>query len=73
MHIIHGEGPVKQGKQNIDALEKEHAGAAPMVERRNVLKSGLATTFVFAGSTVLSVLSCMRRVFSSSDDISGGS
>ena len=59
---------MKHDKGNPEALQRENPGPPSMVERRNVLKSGLAATFVCAGGTLLSVISCLRRVFSSTDD-----
>jgi hypothetical protein len=64
---------VKQGKVDHDAFERETPEPTSIVERRNILKSGLATTIVFAGGTVLSVISCLREIFSPSDDTSESS
>jgi len=64
---------VKDGKSNPEALQRETPEPPSMVERRNVLKSGLATTCIFAGGTVLSLISCLRSVFSLSDDTSESS
>ena len=64
---------MKQSKADPDELQRESPEPDSMVERRNILKSGLATTFVFAGGTLLSAISCLRRVFSESDDTSESS
>ena len=59
---------MKHRKYNPDEIEKQNPAPDSKVERRNILKSGLATTIVFAGSTVLSVISCLSEIFSLSDD-----
>jgi hypothetical protein len=64
---------VKPGKVDHDEIERGNPEPASIVERRNILKSGLATTIVFAGGTVLSVISCLREIFSPSDDTSESS
>ena len=64
---------MKHGKVDPDELERENPEADSTIERRNVLKSGLATTVVFAGGAVISAISCLQRVFSSSDDTSESS
>lgn len=64
---------MKHYKSNPDEIQRENPAPDSMVERRNILKSGLATTIVFAGGTMLSVISCLREVFSISDDDSESS
>jgi hypothetical protein len=64
---------MKPGNVDHDELEKGNSEPASIVERRNILKSGLATSIVFAGGTVLSVISCLREMFSPSDDTSESS
>jgi hypothetical protein len=64
---------VKPGNIDPDDIKKENPDPDSTIERRNVLKSGLATTVVFAGGAVLSAISCLQRVLSSSDDSSESS
>jgi len=59
---------MKHGIWTPDEIDAENSKPASLVERRNLLKSGLATTCVFAGGTVLSLISCLREIFSPSDD-----
>ena len=59
---------MKHREYKPDEAERENPQPDSMIERRNILKSGLATTIVFAGGTVLSVISCLREIFSISDD-----
>ena len=59
---------MKHYKSNPDEIQRENPAPCSKVERRNILKSGLATTIFFAGGTVISVISCLRDIFSPSDD-----
>lgn len=56
-------------KIDFDGLRKENVDSLPEIERRHFLKIGLVLTGVFAGGTVLSLLSNIDRVFASKDDM----
>ena len=64
---------MKHRKCNLDEIEEQSPAPDSKIERRNILKSGLATTIVFAGGTVISVISCLSEFFSISDDSSESS
>jgi hypothetical protein len=64
---------VKHAKVDHKEIQREDPETDSRVKRRNILKSGLAATIVFAGGTPLSVISCLRGMFSPSDDTSESS
>ena len=59
---------MKHCKVDFDELQREDPETNSIVKRRNILKSGLAASVVFAGGAALSVMSCLRELFSPSDD-----
>ena len=52
----------------IENLKKESPGKLPLLERREFLKMGFVVTGVFAGGTILSLVSNAEKVFASAGD-----
>lgn len=59
---------MEHGKRNPDERECVTYQAAPLVKRRHILKSGLATACAVAAGAIMSVVSCMSQLFSLTDD-----
>jgi protein NrfC len=57
-------------KINFDGLRKDKMNKISAMERREFLKLGFAITGVFAGGTVLSMVSNVKKVFASSGEFS---
>lgn len=56
-------------KLNLDDLKKEDISTVSAMERRKFLKIGLAVTGVFAGGSVLSLISKIDKVFASQKEL----
>src|SRR5208337_5554288 len=59
---------MKNGKIDFGKLKKESMDSVSPIERREFLRVGLIITGVFAGGTVLSVLSNFNKVFASPEE-----
>jgi Fe-S-cluster-containing dehydrogenase component len=58
-------------KMKLENMNNEGVENIPMQERRTFMKMGLALTGIFAGGTVFSAVSCIDRVFASSEEFAG--
>lgn len=59
---------MKFGKIDFKGLKEEKPGTVSFLERREFLKIGLAITGVFAGGSILSVISNMNKVYATSEE-----
>lgn len=55
-------------KMNLENLKNEGVENIPMKERREFMKMGFALTGIFASGTIFSAVSCIDKVFASSEE-----
>ena len=60
---------MKKLKIDLDDLKNEGLALVSSMERREFLKIGLAITGVFAGGTILSMVSNIDKVFASHEEM----
>jgi len=59
---------MNMNKTDFETLKKDEMETASPIERREFLKIGLAISGIFAGGTILSVVSNMNKVFASPEE-----